>query len=109
VTALSSSFQLIQIEGHPPLDSSRTSMFTLWWDATMRHPSLGADQGWLQLGSHIVAGDHPVRWVSNSETEPWDLPDEAPGLFLDELEALIEDEEGTDLQHLSWVDGWDGE
>lgn len=102
------SFNVIQVEGHPPLDSYRTSLFTSWWTATRRQPTLGSDERWLQLGNDIVAGAPLVRWVSNSETEPWDLPDEAPGLLLDELEALVEDEEGTDLQHLSWVDAGAG-
>ncbi len=108
MTTPSLSFEFIQVEGRAPLDSYRTGLFTSWWNATIRFPSLGADQRWLQLGNDIVAGAPLVRWVSDSEVEPWDLPDETPGVFLDELETLIEDEEGTDLQHLSWFDGRDG-
>ena len=103
------SFDIIQIEGHQPLDSYRTDLFTSWWTATRQHRTLGSDERWLRLGDHIVSGTPLATWVSDSETEPWDLPDGVPGLFLDALEVLIEDEEDTDLQHLSWVDGRGGE
>jgi hypothetical protein len=94
-------FRVIQLDEHPSLDPYRTSLFTAWFNVTTHTPVLGCDEWWLRLGPAIVSGAPLADWVSGSELDPWYLPDDTPDLFLDELEALVEDEEGTDLQHLS--------
>ncbi|MCH8238642.1 MAG: hypothetical protein IIB62_01075 [Proteobacteria bacterium] len=97
-------FRVIQLEGHPPLDPYRISLFSLWFDATTNDPALACDERWRRIGAAIVSGAPLTDWVCGTEMDPWDLPENTPGLFLDELEELVEDEEGTDLQHLSWGD-----
>ncbi len=97
-------FQVIQLDAHPPLDPYRTNLFSLWFDAPTHHSNLAGDERWQQVGRAIVSGESLVDWVSASEMDVEGLPDDTPDLFLDELEAVVEDEEGTDLQHLFSMD-----
>lgn len=97
-------FRVIELDGHAPLDPHRTSLFGLWLH-TMKHtPTVACDERWIRLGIAILTDAPLGSWVSGTESDPWDLPHDTPGLFIDELETLVEAEEGTDLQHLSWVD-----
>lgn len=90
----------------------RTDLRNRWAEATGENPQLLDDARWLDIASAITTGRSLLPWTSNLEggvEEVWNLPPRTPGDFLDALDAQVEDEFGTDLQHIDWEGADDNE
>lgn len=89
------------------LSEERIELLLAWMAVIVNDEHVAGDPRWCAVGRVIATDGDLLPWLPPDSSAEIALPTDTPSDFVAMFEELVEDEEGTDLQHLGH--DWEGE